>query len=158
MARIVAGVDGSRQSQRALQWAVDEAQVHGWEVEAVYVFEHTPSWQLYAYGEGMTVGGEQWAQENRDATARTARALVDEMIAEVDNPHRVPIAAIVIEDRRPARALVERSRTAQMLVVGSRGRGGFTGLLLGSVGQQCAQYAECPLVLLRQRDEEDDGR
>ena len=149
MARIVAGVDGSAQSQRALQWAVDEAQVHGWEVEAVYVYEHTPSWQLYAYGEGVAVGGEQWARENREATARTAQTLVDEMIAAVHNPHQVPIVAVVVEDRRPARALVDRSRTAQMLVIGSRGRGGFTGLLLGSVGQQCAQYAESPLVLLR---------
>lgn len=155
MGRIVAGVDGSRQSQRALQWAVDEAQVHGWEVEAAYVFEHTPSWQLYAYGEGMTMGGEQWAQENREATSRTARALVDEMVDAVHNPQMVTVSPVVIEDRRPARALVERSRTAQLLVVGSRGRGGFAGLVLGSVGQQCAQYAECPLVLLREREGED---
>jgi nucleotide-binding universal stress UspA family protein len=155
MSRIVAGVDGSSQSQLALQWAVDEAQVHGWDVEAVYVFEHTPSWQLYAYGEGMTVGGEAWAEENREATARTAQTLVDEMVEQVRNPQRVRVAPIVVEDRRPARALVERSRTAQMLVIGSRGRGGFRGLLLGSVGQQCAQYAECPLVLLRHRDDEE---
>ncbi len=149
MARIVAGIDGSTQSQRALQWAVDEAVAHEWEVEAVYVFEHTPSWQLYAYGEGVAMGGEQWTQESREATARTAQALVDEAIAAVHNPHGVPVHAVVVEDRRPARALVERSATAQMLVIGSRGRGGFAGLLLGSVGQQCAQYARCPLVLLR---------
>lgn len=151
----MAGVDGSTQSQRALQWAVDEAQVHGWDVDAVYVFEHTPSWQLYAYGDGMAVGGESWAQENREATARIAQTLVDEMVDAVDNPQRVRVAPVVVEDRRPARALVERSRTAQMLVIGSRGRGGFAGLVLGSVGQQCAQYAECPLVLLRHRDHED---
>lgn len=156
MGRIVTGVDGSTQSQRALQWAVEEARVHGWEVEAVYVFEHTPSWQLYAYGEGVTVGSEQWTRENRDATARTAQSLVDEMVAEVHNPERVPVAAVTVEDRRPARALVERSRAADMLVIGSRGRGGFRGLLLGSVGQQCAQYAACPLVLMRQEDDADD--
>lgn len=155
MGRIVVGVDGSAQSQRALQWAVGEAQVHGWEVEAVYVFEHTPSWQLYAYGEGVAMGGdEHWAQQNREATARTAQALVDEMVAEVHNPQRVGVTARTLEDRRPARALVDHSGTAQMLVIGSRGRGGFAGLVLGSVGQQCAQYARCPLVLLRHREEE----
>lgn len=156
MTRIVAGVDGSVQSQRALQWAVEEAQAHEAEVEAVYVFEHTPSWQLYAYGEGVAVGGEEWAQESREATTRTAQMLVEEMVAAVENPHGVPVTGVVVEDRRPARALVERSRTAAMLVIGSRGRGGFTGLLLGSVGQQCAQYAHCPLVLLRV-DESDDA-
>ncbi len=156
MGRIVAGVDGSEQSRRALQWAVDEAAVHGSSVEAVYVFEHTPSWQMYAYGEGVPVAGEEWTRENREQTTRIAEALADEMIAALHNPSRVPVEGVVVEDRRPARALVERSRTADMLVIGSRGRGGFAGLVLGSVGQQCAQHAECPLVILRHNPDEQD--
>jgi nucleotide-binding universal stress UspA family protein len=147
--RIVAGVDGSEQSRRALQWAVDEAAVHGHTVEAVYVFEHTPSWQMYAYGEGVPVTGEEWTRENREHTARIAESLVDDMVEGVRNPEQVRIEPVVLEDRRPARALVDRSRTADLLVIGSRGRGGFAGLVLGSVGQQCANHAECPLVLLR---------
>lgn len=154
MERIVVGVDGSSESRRALQWAVDEARVHEWSVEAVYVFEYTPSWQLYAYGEGVPMGGEEWASEQRDRASRAAHALVDEMVAEVHNPQRVPVEPVVLEDRRPARALVTRARTAELLVVGSRGRGGFAGLVLGSVGQQCAQHAECPLVLLPGREDD----
>jgi nucleotide-binding universal stress UspA family protein len=153
--RIVAGVDGSEQSRRALQWAVDEAAVHGHVVEAVYVFEHTPSWQMYAYGEGVPVAGEEWTRENREHTARIAETLVDEMVEGVRNPEQVRIEPLVLEDRRPARALVERSRSAELLVIGSRGRGGFAGLVLGSVGQQCANHAECPLVILRHDPRED---
>jgi nucleotide-binding universal stress UspA family protein len=153
--RIVAGVDGSAQSQRALQWAVDEATAHDAEVEAVYVFEHTPSWQMYAYGEGVPVAGQEWARENREHTERIAQALVDEMVEKLRNPQPVPVSGVVVEDRRPARALVERSRGADMLVIGSRGRGGFTGLVLGSVGQQCAQHAQCALVILPLTDDDD---
>lgn len=158
MDRIVAGVDGSEASARALQWAVDEARVHGYAVEAVYVYEHTPSWQMYAYGEVGPVVGEEWTRESRDETARVARSLVEDVVSRVRNPERVPIEPVVVEDRRPARALVDRSRTAAMLVVGSRGRGGFAGLVLGSVGQQCAHHAECPLVILRHDvDESEDA-
>lgn len=156
MARIVAGVDGSEQARRALQWAVDEAAVHGYDVEVVYVFEHTPSWQLYAYGEGVPAAGQEWTRENREQTARVAETLVEDTVESVRVPEHVSVEAVVLEDRRPARALVERSRTAELLVIGSRGRGGFAGLVLGSVGQQCAQHAACPLVLLRHDPRHDD--
>lgn len=156
MGRIVAGVDGSEQARRGLQWAVDEAAVHGYDVEVVYVFEHTPSWQLYAYGEGVPVAGQEWTRENREQTARIAETLVEDTVESVRVPEHVSVETVVLEDRRPARALVERSRTAELLVIGSRGRGGFAGLVLGSVGQQCAQHAVCPLVLLRHDPRHDD--
>jgi nucleotide-binding universal stress UspA family protein len=61
----------------------------------------------------------------------------------------------VVREGQAAKVLVEEARDADLLVVGSRGLGGFSGLLLGSVSQQCAHYARCPVVIVRGRGEED---
>jgi nucleotide-binding universal stress UspA family protein len=78
-----------------------------------------------------------------------AAAALDETLKEV-----VADADSVTIERRvdqgaPAAVLVEESRGAELLVVGSRGHGGFAQLLLGSVSQQCAQHAFCPVVIVR---------
>jgi nucleotide-binding universal stress UspA family protein len=59
----------------------------------------------------------------------------------------------VVREGQPARVLLDEARDADLLVVGSRGLGGFRGLLLGSVSQQCAHHAACPLVIVRSRPE-----
>lgn len=148
MANIVVGVDGSEGSQRALRWAADEARRRDTTLEAVYVYEHTPSWQLYAYGEGPLggIGDAPLPTDDDDADTR-AHDLLDRAVAEVRTSD-LDVHAVTIEDRRPAKVLVERSRDADMLVIGSRGRGGFAGLLLGSVSQQCTQHATCPVVVI----------
>jgi nucleotide-binding universal stress UspA family protein len=78
--------------------------------------------------------------------AMYTQAIVDDVVRDLDG---VEVQGVTVESRHPAQALVERSRGADLLVVGSRGRGGFKRLLLGSVSQQCAHHAECPVVIIR---------
>ena len=151
MGKIIVGVDGSGQSRQALAWAVEEGRLRNVPVEAVYVYEYTPSWHLYAYGpEGaFAIPDDPDAAEAEAELARErALNLVDDELHHVGNPEGVEVTPVVIEDRRPARVLVERCDDADLLVIGSRGRGGFAGLLLGSVSQQCAQHAGCPVVII----------
>lgn len=162
MREIIAGVDGSDHAREALRWALREGQVHGARVVALYAYDYTPAWSVYAYGEGMvappTPSPEDLERASQDAQ-RHAEALVDRMLTEVDgSSFGVEIERLVVADRRPAHALVERARNADLLVVGSRGRGGFMGLVLGSVSAQCAQHASCPVVIVRlPEDEEGEG-
>jgi nucleotide-binding universal stress UspA family protein len=152
VATVVVGVDGSAESRAALEWAAHEARLRNAVLRVVYVYEHTPAWQMYGYGleAPMAVTTESTsgsaAEEAADA-ARRARQLVEDMVADVED-RELEVEAMVYEDRRPSRALVELSRDADMLVLGSRGRGGFAGLVLGSVSQQCVHHARCPVVVL----------
>ncbi len=133
--RIVVGVDGSEGSTRALEWAAAEATRAGAALEV-----HT------AYGPGGVLATPA-------TTERTMRRLVDQS---VDHVHQVApgVEAVgVTHEGSPVTALIEASLGADLLVVGSRGRGGFTGLLLGSVSQQCAVHAHCPVVIVRPKDQ-----
>jgi nucleotide-binding universal stress UspA family protein len=157
MGDIVVGIDGSEHSRRALRWAVDEARLRKAAVDAVYAYEYTPAWQTYAYSDEvatqaqMEVLRERMTEEEEAARTR-AQGLVDRVVADLGDTGEVSVTAVAVQDRRPARALVERSEGSDMLVVGSRGRGGFTGLVLGSVSQQCAHHAKCPLVIIGDQD------
>ncbi len=135
-AHVLVGVDGSEGSRHALAWALGEAQARHWQVEAVMV------WQLpYNFGEGYYPVDEQ--RLAADAAERLATAL-----AEVagNNPP-VEINPVVLEGA-PAETLCERSRDAELLVLGSRGLGRFSALLLGSVSGKCAHHSNCPVVIV----------
>ena len=93
-------------------------------------------------GSYPALGGD--IKELRDAAERDLDAALQEAIPETGT---VEIERRVVEDR-PAAALVEESRSADLVVVGSRGHGGFAGLLLGSVSQQVAHHAACPVVIV----------
>ena len=140
MARIVVGLDGSDQSKEALRWALDEARLRGASLDVVY------AWTMPVYvGYGAALGALLDPVELRKA----ARERVDSTVEEV-----VTGGSDVQIERKPvegpaASVLVEAADGADLLVVGSRGHGGFAGLLLGSVGQQCAHHARCPLVIVR---------
>ncbi len=136
MERIVVGVDGSEAAREALRWAVDEARRRDATVEAVYAW-HQPFVMGYEYMGELDLGHfEQEAKEILDAAVDAVDATG---IAAVERK-LVPGSA--------AGALVEEAKGAALLVVGSRGRGGFTGLLLGSVSLQVAHHAPCPVVIL----------
>jgi nucleotide-binding universal stress UspA family protein len=141
MQRIVVGVDGSPPSLEALRWAVAEAAVHGAELVAVaaWEFPFVPS----GPGAGFYVGPTA-----DDLTADAERQL-DEALRQVD-ASGVEVTRLT-EYGSPAQVLLEQARTADLLVVGARGHGGFTGLLLGSVSQQCATHAVSPTVVVPYR-------
>lgn len=135
---IVVGVDGSPTARQALRWAVAEATLRGAPLRVVH------AWEL-AYGEGeIAILASQPA---RAPLERAAHAVLDGALREVDVTG-IDVERVVGEGP-PARALLDAARGAELLVVGSRGHGGFAGLLLGSVSQQCAQHALCPVVIVR---------
>lgn len=145
MSVIVVGVDHSAGAKEALRFALEEAKLRRARLRAVH------AWQFgYIGATGMegalpAVGGE--LHEFRDAAAAALDSTLSETIPDVGD---VDVELRVVEGA-PAAVLVEESRQADLLVVGSRGHGGFAQLLLGSVSQQCAHHAECPVVIVRSK-------
>ena len=139
MERIVVGVDGSEASHRALEWAVDEARRRNATVEAIHAW-HQPFVSGYAYMGEIPLG--DYVTE--------AQGVLDAAIASVD-ASGVTVESKVIAGG-PSGVLVEEAKGAALLVVGSRGRGGFSGLLMGSVSQQTAHHAPCPIVIIPAAD------
>lgn len=139
--RIVVGVDGSSSSKAALAWAVRQAEMTGATVEAVIAW-HYP----------VMVGGYAWgpvpALDDADFETIAARAL-SAAIAETVDPTSTVKVSTTVREANAAQVLLETAQGADLLVVGSRGHGGFTGALLGSVSQHCAHHASCPIVIIR---------
>lgn len=142
--RIVVGVDGSVGSLTALRWALDEARLRGAILEVVGTWTDP----LALGGQGIPVG--------LGATMRngTRRALRKGLAAAVEGAEAGIEVREAVICGRPAHVLSEVSDDADMLVVGSRGLGGFRGLALGSVSQQCAHHAHCPVVIVPPSEEE----
>jgi len=139
---IVTGVDGSDSSKTALQWAYDEATHHGAALIVVMTW-HRPTLPMSPpYGALPDSDYETQPKEN-------ALAQLDAFVA--DLVPRTPAVDIrtSIEEGNPVKILLERSKNADLLVVGSRGRDGFKGMLLGSVSQHLVAHAECPVVVVR---------
>lgn len=136
--RIVVGVDGSRQSLLALEWALSEARlrqgrlrmVTGWEFPASTVGIDAPAW-------------------GRDSCMRVAEQIQRKALSKVD-VEGVEIDRQVGEGSAAA-VLLAAAADADLLVVGSRGHGGFRRLLLGSVSSQIVHHARCPVLLVRPR-------
>lgn len=160
MGRIVVGVDGSQASHDALRWALEEAQLRRAELHVVHVYgpvgEESPYSASYAYSPDMRTAERIKDDERkwRDERQRTVHDRAERIVADVvksvgDDAGEVDIKREVIAGAKSAQSLIDRARNADLLVVGSRGRGGFKGLLLGSVSQQCVQHATCPVVVIR---------
>lgn len=135
-ALIVVGVDGSTASVAALRWAMQTAAATGDQVEAITAWD-------YPTGSGMAARFGNWDP------AADAQKVVDETIDAAFPKDRPVNIRKAVRQGHPAQVLIEASRGARMLVVGSRGRGGFVGLLLGSVSAYCAEHAPCPVVVIR---------
>ena len=138
--RVVVGVDGSAESQLALARAAEFAERTG------AVLEPVIAWQYPVTGHPYVL--DNWSPE-RDAAA-TLRTCI-----EATFPTGVPDWVMPTTVAGPAaHALIEASRGADLVVVGSRGHGGFAGLLLGSVSSACAEYAHCPVLVMREQDDD----
>lgn len=146
MYTIVVGVDGSDAAAAALSWALDDAAARG-DARVVAVLAYTYLDQHHLADEPDFDPG----YSQRDAQ-RVLDTFVDGVLA--DRPGGA--GAVELERRAvlelPPRALLSAADGADLLVVGSRGRGGFKGLLLGSVSQQVAAHAPCPVVIHRDPD------
>ena len=147
--RIVVGVDGSASSIQALRWAVGEARASGGSVLVLWAWE----WMFHEDAQQPDVPFDPNRQARDDA--HLLSGWVDR--ARQDAPN-VDIEERLVRDL-PVRALLDASSEADLVVVGSRGRGGFRGLLLGSVSQQCIQYSAVPVAIVRaDRPDEPFGR
>ena len=134
--RIVVGVDGSDPSKEALAWAIDYATLTGASIEAVMAWSYPATY-------GVSAIPSNWnpAADARDELANT--------VALVARGKTSPTITQRVCEGNPARTLLDESKDAALLVVGSRGHGGFVGLLLGSVSANCAEHAECPVLVVR---------
>lgn len=136
--RVVVGADGSPHAASALRWALRQAALTGAAVEAV------ACWQRPVVSAGFGV----YVDIDVETPLREAldRA-VAEALADTPQAAAVPLLSRVVEGH-PAWVLVESAAGADLLVVGSRGHGAMSGLLLGSVGLHCATHARCPVLIV----------
>ena len=141
MPGIVVGVDGSRHSERSLEWAMKEAALRQVPLTVVAVHPVATSGWTKA---GMSFPADAADEERARAAAQEE---VDKVASEVGG-QRPPSVTVRAESGVPAEVLINASKGADMLVVGSRGSGGFSRLLMGSVSNQVAHHAACPVVII----------
>lgn len=140
MPGIVVGVDGSGHSQRALEWAAREAALRKAPLIVLHVHRVLAGWT----GQPVPYPGDLPAAEHEQETARIETEKVMEQLGDA-RPRDVTVRVIT---GMPAEDLIRASAGAEMIVVGSRGAGGFSRLLLGSVSGQVAHHAHCPVVVI----------
>lgn len=135
--RIVVGVDASEESKEALRWATRYAQITGASLEVIHAW-HLSDEHAWLQSLPPPAGPTDVA---REALKKTVQDVVG-------SGSSLEITTKVIEGHA-SRVLTETARGAALLVLGSTGNGGFDGLLLGSVSQQCAAHAPCSVVIVR---------
>jgi len=145
MAKIVVGIDGSDPSRDALAWALEEARLRGAEVVAVHAWEAAASMPEPGPAPGFDMVDVVPLEEG-------AQALVDQVVEDVTRAHPGMTVERRAEAGPPVDVLVDAARDADLLVVGSRGHGSIASLLLGSVSQQLAHSAPCPLLIHRRAE------
>jgi nucleotide-binding universal stress UspA family protein len=149
---IVVGVDGSPGSEAALAWALGEARLRGAKLRLIHAYQ-VPALAFGDVGMGApgTAGQAAFAEDIeriRSTSEAQAKSLVEATLqhAGADAASGLEIELDAVEGPA-AQVLIEAGRGVDLLVVGSRGHGGFVGLLLGSVSQQCAQHPPCPVLI-----------
>jgi nucleotide-binding universal stress UspA family protein len=140
MSGIIVGVDGSGHSQRALEWAMKEAAIRHTSLTVLTVHEAVRG---YYGGAEMSPDDQDRTEKARDA----AQAETDQVLAELEGPRPESVTVKAVHGF-PAEELISAGHDADMIVLGSRGAGGFTRLMMGSVAGQVAQHAHCPVLIV----------
>jgi nucleotide-binding universal stress UspA family protein len=135
--RIVVGIDGSSSSRAALAWAAHQAELTSAPLTVIVTWFFPTSY-------GYPIG---WPEDFNPAA--DAKTILDESVQEVlGGAPSIPVTTEVVEGH-PSVVLVEASKSAALVVVGSRGHGEFAGMLLGSVSEFLSTHAHCPVVIIR---------
>jgi nucleotide-binding universal stress UspA family protein len=143
MGVIVVGVDHSAGAKAAMRFALEEARLRQATLRVVHAWQFGYIGATGLEGALPAVGGEL------EDFRRGAEAALEETLRDVGADTDGVAIERRVDQGTAAAVLVEESRGADLLVVGSRGHGGFAQLLLGSVSRQCAQHAFCPIVIVR---------
>jgi nucleotide-binding universal stress UspA family protein len=144
MSGIVVGVDGSGHSQRALEWAMGEAAIRHLPLTVLTVH---PS--IVGY-----FGGVVTTQQDLELTEQAQAAVkaeADKVLADLNGPHPESVTVKAVHSF-PVGELVNASKEADMIVLGSRGAGGFSRLMLGSTADQVVRHAHCPVIIVPPED------
>ncbi len=139
MARIVVGYDGSQTSERALRWAVDEANLRDAELDLIMVTGHASRF------DAMTTSKSR--EELEEAAVHVLGQLLEEVVLEKVDTGGLTVHRTV-RLGSAAEELCAAADGADLLVIGARGHGGFKGLLLGSAAQQVVAHSPCPIVVV----------
>ncbi|MHC9553190.1 universal stress protein [Corynebacterium diphtheriae] len=143
---VVVGVDGSDVSQRATEFAFEEAQARGAKLVAIHTWMDM---QVQASLAGLAAAQQEWEIIEKEQTT----LLKDRLQPLLERFPDVEVEMVITRDR-PVRALEDCAHNAQLLGVGSHGRGGFRGMLLGSTSRALLQSAPCPMVVVRPNEKE----
>jgi nucleotide-binding universal stress UspA family protein len=144
MPGIIVGVDGSGHSQRALEWAMKEAAVR--HVPLIVLTVHPA---IVGYFGGVVTSPQDVELTEQTRAAVTAEA--EKALAGLDGPHPESVTVRAVHSF-PVEELITASKEADLMVLGSRGVGGFTRMLLGSTAGQVVQHAHCPVVIVPPED------
>ena len=140
MSGIIVGVDGSGHSQRALKFAMKEAVIRHMPLTVLTVHEAVRG---YYSGAAIYPDDPIRTEEARSA----AQAETDKVLAGLDGPHPESVTVKAVHGF-PVEELINAGRDADMLVLGSRGAGGFTRLMMGSTADQVTRHAHCPVLIV----------
>jgi nucleotide-binding universal stress UspA family protein len=146
MSGIVVGVDESPSSEHALRWAVEEARLRGTTLRVIsaWEFPFAPATDTKS-----DIHGEDDLLPQVPSLEQSALDELAVAVTEAGGDPKDATVSLHVVRGSPVRVLLDAAKDADLLVVGSRGRGGFTGLLLGSVSRECARRAACPVVVVR---------
>lgn len=139
--QIIVGIDGSSASKAALRWGIGEARLRGSTVTAVHAWQIPLEYGMY---EGMVV-----ADGAPEAFEKASEQLAQETVAAVVGSDVTVPVTVELRHGPASKVLVDASRDADLIVVGSEGHGAFTGMLLGSVSLHLLHHAACPVTVVR---------
>lgn len=144
MPGILVGIDGSGHSERALEWAMKEAALRSQPLTVLAVHPVVAGWT----GRAVSYPGDA---ELLESTRSAAQAVTDKVLAGLTGarPESVTVEAV---SGIPAEALLNAAADADLIVLGSRGSGGFARLAMGSVSDQVGRHARCPVVIVPRAD------